>query len=118
MSQDSTNIPSDDTGNIQELFQSDNPNDFVSAVRLASNRILNTLHVEEERLEEILDEIEKNPFYRDFKDSWEDLAPEERTRKWGQQLEQIVQTVYAARPYCLRCGDCCSRVSPSLQRRQ
>jgi len=114
MSQEPHNTPTEESGNIQELFQSDNQNDFVSAVRLAAGRILNSLHVEEERLEEILEEVEKNSFYVDFKNSWEDLNTEERTRKWGQQLEQIVQTVYAARPYCLRCGDCCKVVSPSL----
>jgi len=114
MSQDSENGPSANEAGISELFQSDNQSDFVSAVRLSAGGILASLHVEEERLEEIVEEIEKHSFYQDFKNSWEDLTPEERTRKWPQQLEHIVQTVYASRPYCLRCGDCCSRVSPSL----
>ena len=114
MSQDSESKPSQDTAGIQDLLHSDSRNDFVSAVRLAASRILTSLHAEEERLDEILTEIEKNSFYQDFKNSWETISPEERSRKWQQQLELIVQTVYASRPYCLRCGDCCSRVSPSL----
>jgi Fe-S-cluster containining protein len=114
MSQEPYNSSPEDAVNIRELFKSDNRSDFVSAVRLAAGRILTSLHVEEEHLEEILEEVEKNSFYEEFKNSWEDLTAEERTRKWRQQLEHVVQTVYAARPYCLRCGDCCSRVSPSL----
>ncbi len=114
MSEDSINSPSENAAGIREFAQSDNQDDFVAAVRLATSRILTSLHVEEERLEEILEEIEKNSFYEDIKNSWEDLEPEERNRKWRQQLEHIVRTVYEARPYCLRCGDCCSRVSPSL----
>ncbi len=114
MSQDSESKPSLDAAGIQDLFHSDSGNDFVSAVRLAANRIIENLHAEEERLDEILTDIEKNSFYQDFLNSWEDISPEERSRKWKQQLELIVQTVYATRPYCLRCGDCCSRVSPSL----
>jgi Fe-S-cluster containining protein len=114
MSQDSGNVPSVDTAAFQELIQSDSQDDFISAVRLAASRILTGLHVEEDRLEEILEEIEKDSYYQDYKNSWEDLAPEERARKWPQQLERIIQTGYASRPYCLRCGECCSRVSPSL----
>jgi Fe-S-cluster containining protein len=81
---------------------------------MAAGRILASLHVEEERLEEVVEEIEKDVFYRDFRNSWEEINPEERIRKWRRQLDRIVETVYACRPYCLRCGDCCSRVSPSL----
>ncbi|MBN2242458.1 MAG: YkgJ family cysteine cluster protein [Acidobacteria bacterium] len=114
MSRDSENANSTDTAAIRELFQSDNRNDFVSAVRMAAGRILKSLHVEEDRLDEILNEVEGRSLYQDFRDCWEDLAPEERSRKWRLQMEHIVQTAYACRPYCLRCGDCCSRVSPSL----
>lgn len=114
MPQDSKSGPSIDTDNYQELMQSDNQNDFVAAVRFAANQICKSLHAEEDRLDEIIEEIEKTPFYKEFMDSWEDIGPEERTQKWPQQLEQIIDTVYASRPYCLRCGECCRRVSPSL----
>ena len=114
MPQDLKNEPSGETNNFQELIQSDNQDDFAAAVQLTASQVLVDLHVEEERFEEILEEIEKDSAYQDFKSAWEDLTPEERTRRWHQQMDSIIRTVYAARPYCMRCGECCSRVSPSL----
>jgi Fe-S-cluster containining protein len=114
MSQDLNSTRSISTDNFQDLIQSGNRDDFVAAVRLAGSRILVSLHVEEDHFETIQEEIEKDSSYQDIKNSWEDLAPEERAVKWKEQLERIVQTAYSSRPYCLRCGECCSRVSPSL----
>ncbi|MEJ2109457.1 MAG: YkgJ family cysteine cluster protein [Acidobacteriota bacterium] len=114
MSQDSekTNSPYGD--NFQQLAQCENQEEFVAAAHFAVSRILAQLHVEEERADEILAEVEKDSFYQDFKNSWEDLTPEERANKWPQLLDRIIKTVYACRPYCMRCGECCNRVSPSL----
>jgi len=95
MSQDTNNSPPENKGNIQELFQSDNQNDFVSAVRLAASRILNSLHVEEERLDEILGEVETDSFYVDFKNSWEDLAAEFRDT----QLSRRTGRTWKAKTY-------------------
>jgi Fe-S-cluster containining protein len=114
MSQDSNSMRSISTDNFQDLIQSGNQDDFVAAVRLAGSRILVSLHVEEDHFEIIQEEIEKDSSYQDIKNSWEDLAPGERTEKWKEQLERIVKIAYSSRPYCLRCGECCSRVSPSL----
>jgi len=104
----------DDRDDSRQLAQSEQEADFVAAVQLSASRILKDLHVEEERTGEIISEIEKDSFYRDFKNSWEDLTPEERAHRWPEQLKRIVKTVYACRPYCMRCGECCSQVSPSL----
>lgn len=114
MSADPNKAPCVNTTKFQELVQSGNQDDFVAAVRLAGSRILVSLHVEEDHYEKIQEEIEKDPGFQDIKNSWEDLSQEERTEKWQNQLERIVKTAYSSRPYCLRCGDCCSRVSPSL----
>ncbi|MEJ2247032.1 MAG: YkgJ family cysteine cluster protein, partial [Acidobacteriota bacterium] len=114
MAEDLNNIRSISTDNFEDFIQSGNQDDFVTAVRLAGSRILVDLHIEEDHFKKIQEEIEKDSSYQDIKNSWEDLAPEERTAKWREQLERIVKTAYLSRPYCLRCGECCSRVSPSL----
>ena len=72
---------------------------------LLQQRIRTCLTAEEGRLEEIVQEIEKEHFYQEFLNAWEELDPEERARKWPQQMENIVRTAYASRPYCLRCGE-------------
>jgi len=114
MARDRENTHSTEKNRFQELEHSDNQDDFTAAVQLSASRILLELHLEEERTEEILGKIEADPLFQELKNSWEDLTPGERTEKWQKQLDLIVQAVYSSRPYCMRCGDCCSRVSPSL----
>jgi Fe-S-cluster containining protein len=42
------------------------------------------------------------------------MSAGERASGWPQLLDRIVEIVYSCRPYCMRCGECCSRVTPSL----
>lgn len=99
---------------LQLLVQSENTEDFVAAARLSVGRIVSELKVEAERTEEIIAEVEKDALYRDFRDRWEEMTAEEKNSGWPRLIERMVKTVYSCRPYCMRCGDCCSRVSPSL----
>jgi Fe-S-cluster containining protein len=53
----------------------------------------------------------------------EDLAPKESTAEerseeeiWRQVRERLLKEAYATRPYCIRCGTCCTEGSPTLVR--
>jgi Fe-S-cluster containining protein len=48
--------------------------------------------------------------------SWEEWTPQERRKGWQKAARIIERAAYATRPYCLRCGTCCRKGSPSLYR--
>lgn len=47
---------------------------------------------------------------------WDDWAAPERQQAWEELSRVLEKAAYATRPYCLRCGTCCRKGSPSLYR--
>jgi Fe-S-cluster containining protein len=48
--------------------------------------------------------------------NWNGWTPQERRKGWEKAGRVIEKAAYATRPYCLRCGTCCRKGSPSLYR--
>lgn len=48
--------------------------------------------------------------------NWKGWSPQERRKGWEKAGRVIEKAAYATRPYCLRCGTCCRKGSPSLYR--
>ena len=55
-----------------------------------------------------------NPLYQDLSENWPSWTEAYRKRRWEALCREIEKAAYATRPYCLRCGECCRRGSPSL----
>jgi Fe-S-cluster containining protein len=51
---------------------------------------------------------------RELLRNWSVWKPAERETGWGKAAGVIEKAAYATRPYCLRCGTCCRKGSPSL----
>ena len=98
---------------MRKLLTSDSRKNFLEAVRLALRQVLASMHVES-HYDQVITEIKREPCYRALDNTWESLEPSNRSQKWQELLERMVQIAYASRPYCLRCGECCRRGSPSL----
>lgn len=98
---------------MRKLLHSDSRKDFVEAVQLALRQALASMRVED-HYDQVITEIKRETCYRDLNNTWEKLEPAIRGQKWQELLERMVQTAYASRPYCLRCGECCRQGSPSL----
>ncbi len=56
----------------------------------------------------------KQPTYLDLAARWDGLGPRERDAAWEQLIELYRAAAYATRPYCVRCGTCCSNAGPTL----
>jgi Fe-S-cluster containining protein len=85
----------------------------VAAVRLALQQVLAGMHVEE-HYEQAMTLLKREALYRDLMNTWEKLQSAERKAKWQELVGLLPRVAYATRPYCLRCGECCRKGSPSL----
>ncbi len=52
--------------------------------------------------------------YRDLRRHWSHWTVDQRQRRWEDLCREMERAAYATRPYCLRCGECCRRGSPTL----
>ena len=87
--------------------------DFRAGLEQALRHVLTALHVEHQ-FAAVRSQIREDRWFRALEQAWERLEPPARLRGWQELLDRLVQISYAARPYCLRCGECCRGGSPSL----
>jgi Fe-S-cluster containining protein len=58
--------------------------------------------------------VKNAPWFQALERTWDRLDPESREHEWQNVVARLVEISYAARPYCVRCGECCRSGSPSL----
>jgi Fe-S-cluster containining protein len=104
-----------DMASLHQFVRIDDRKQFQRGVRRALLQVLENLQVED-HYDKIIQKIKGETIYRELNNTWERLEPEARAQKWQELMERIVQMAYAARPYCMRCGECCRQGSPSLHR--
>jgi Fe-S-cluster containining protein len=66
--------------------------------------------------ESVWHEVSSSRPYRELLKSWECLNRKQRVKGWQRAARVLEQAAYATRPYCLQCGTCCRKGSPSLFR--
>jgi Fe-S-cluster containining protein len=64
-----------------------------------------------EHLEAVL---EADAEYREIAAGWSELADEDRSRTAAQLDELFRREAYRTRPFCVRCGQCCTNAGPTL----
>jgi len=97
----------------RELFSSGKQHDFAEAVDLALRQVLTKLHAEGE-FPSVLSRVKNDPWFQALARAWGRLEPESRQHQWQNLVARLVEISYAARPHCVRCGECCREGSPSL----
>jgi Fe-S-cluster containining protein len=98
---------------MQALTDYQEISSFPASVQAALRKILTNLRVEA-HYDRIIEEVKREPLYARLNVTWEKLEAGARRERWQTLLERMVKIAYASRPYCLRCGECCRRGSPSL----
>ena len=61
-------------------------------------------------------EVSSSQPFRELVKNWECWNRKQRVEGWQRAARVLEQAAYATRPYCLQCGTCCRKGSPSLYR--
>jgi Fe-S-cluster containining protein len=59
-------------------------------------------------------QVRQHPAWTALQADWITLPTRAREERYQRLLEAVEQAGYATRPYCISCGACCRRASPSL----
>jgi Fe-S-cluster containining protein len=60
--------------------------------------------------------IESSLIWQKLYTDWDKLTSQKRLYRWKAFLEEIVKVSYQTRPFCIQCGDCCAKGSPTLHK--
>ena len=52
--------------------------------------------------------------YLDMARRWDTMEPHQRQQAWDQLQALYRAAAYDSRPYCVKCGTCCSNAGPTL----
>jgi Fe-S-cluster containining protein len=66
------------------------------------------------KLNEVIKAVEEDPAYKEIYKKWDSLTLEEMAEAWQKTNTLMTKAIYATRPFCVRCGDCCQESSPTL----
>lgn len=66
------------------------------------------------KMGDIIKIVEEESAYREIYDKWDNLTLEEMGDAWQEIATLMSKAAYATRPYCVRCGECCTKGSPVL----
>jgi len=86
---------------------------LLAAVKTALRQVVAELRVPD-CFAELLAEVQQDECYLSLQRSWDRFDAAQRQRGWQQLRSFMVQAAYRRRPYCIRCGECCRRSTPSL----
>lgn len=96
-----------------ELFCKGSREDLKEMVRINLAKILADIRIPE-TLEEVVNDLEDHESYRELVDRWYGLDEMERRKGWNRLFITAREIAYARRPFCVRCGECCMKGSPTL----
>lgn len=91
----------------------DGEDDLVLSCRRSLERLLRDIR-SPAAFGEVWSKLEAHPLYREAKGHWGSGSGSERQRLWEGLCREMERMAYATRPFCLRCGECCRRGSPTL----
>jgi Fe-S-cluster containining protein len=67
-----------------------------------------------QNLDEVASGLRGTRAFRHAFGEWESLPTRQRRKRWEELARATEKAAYATRPYCLRCGQCCTRQAPGL----
>lgn len=97
----------------KHLFENGSPTEVRILAEQSLQQLLNQIH-SPAAINELWREFQEKPLFRDLISHWSDGHKAYRERQWEALCREMEKTAYATRPYCLRCGECCQRGSPTL----
>jgi Fe-S-cluster containining protein len=96
-----------------ELFRRGSLEDLKDAVRSHLTKILNEIRIPES-IEDVVGDLEAHEIYLELAQGWDHFDEIEKRKLWNRLLVVAREIAYGRRPFCVRCGECCKRGSPTL----
>jgi Fe-S-cluster containining protein len=95
------------------LFENGNPAEVKALAEQSLKKLLIDIH-SPVKMDELWVDFQETPLFQDMISHWSDWHKAYRERQWEALCREIEKTAYGTRPYCLRCGECCRKGSPTL----
>lgn len=95
------------------LLEEGNSSEVEDLVKKSLERLLEEIHSPAETAE-VWAGWQSKPIYQDLISHWSDWNKAHRESRWEALCRELEKTAYGTRPFCLRCGECCRKGSPTL----
>lgn len=98
---------------LNQLLEKGTLAEVASFAEQAFEKLLLEIH-SPATMDEIWPVFQANRPYQDLIRHWTAGHKTYRERQWETLCREMEKTAYSTRPFCLRCGECCQKGSPSL----
>lgn len=98
---------------LEYLLEKGNSAEVEAWVKKSLERMLEEIHSPTD-MEEVWVDLQAKPVYQNVITHWSDWNKAHRESRWEALCRELEKTAYGTRPFCLRCGECCQKGSPTL----
>jgi Fe-S-cluster containining protein len=99
--------------NPEYLLEKGNAAEVEILIKQSLEQMLKEIH-SPSTLEEAWSEMQGKGIYQNLITHWPDWNKAHRESRWEALCRELEKTAYDTRPFCLRCGECCQKGSPTL----
>ncbi|MBA4393120.1 MAG: hypothetical protein C0407_06175 [Desulfobacca sp.] len=95
------------------LFENENPAEVRALAEQSLKKLLIEIH-SPATMDELWADFQEKPLFQEMVSQWSDWHQAYRERQWEALCREMEKMAYGTRAYCLRCGECCRKGSPTL----
>jgi Fe-S-cluster containining protein len=99
--------------NLEYLLEKGGSTEVENLVKQTLNHLLKKIHSSAE-LEEVWPDMQAKDVFQNLIRYWSGWNKAHRENRWEVLCRELEKTAYSTRPFCLRCGECCQKGSPTL----
>ena len=98
---------------LEYLLEKGNSAEVEALVKYSLERLLEEIH-SPLNIGEVLPNLQAKDIYQKVIKHWPDWNKAHRESRWEALCRELEKTAYGTRSFCLRCGECCQKGSPTL----
>jgi len=98
---------------FENLLEKGDSAEVASLTRQLLEQMLEEIH-SPTRIDDLWPVVESESRFKEMRQHWSGWKKPFRERQWEAWCRDMEKMAYNTRPYCLRCGECCQKGSPTL----
>ncbi len=98
---------------LEYLLEKGDSSEVETLIRQSLEQMLKEIH-SPSNLEEVWPDLQGKDICQNLITHWPDWNSAHRESRWEALCRELEKTAYGTRPFCLRCGECCQKGSPTL----